>query len=389
MPTAYHHGVQVTEITEGVRPISVISTAIIGLVGHSLDADVDHFPLNKAVLVTDIRAALAKAGTQGTLYAALSAIYEQANAVCVVVRVATGVDGPTMTANVIGTFASGVATGMQALLTAEAQLKVKPRILGAPGLDNQAVASALISVAQKLRAFAYVEAFAVSPAEALTYRDQFSAREVMVIWPDFTAFDAGTGVGPGYASARALGLRAKIDQEQGWWKTLSNVPVQGVTGLSRDIYFDLQSSATDAGVLNAGQVTTLIHANGYRFWGSRTCSDEPLYAFESAVRTGQVLADTIAEGLMWAVDKPLHPSLAKDILASINARFRSLKAIGAIIDGRAFLNPDLNTTESLCNGELHIDYDYTPVPPLENLQLTQRITASYLADFAQRVASGS
>ncbi|VFS32403.1 major tail sheath protein [Salmonella enterica subsp. houtenae] len=38
-------------------------------------------------------------------------------------------------------------------------------------------------------------------------------------------------------------------------------------------------------------------------------------------------------------------------------------------------------------GKLTIDYDYTPVPPLENLMLRQRITDRYLVDFASRVAA--
>ena len=78
------------------------------------------------------------------------------------------------------------------------------------------------------------------------------------------------------ATARALGLRAKIDQETGWHKTLSNVPVNGVTGISKDVFWDLQSSATDANFLNENDVTTLIQRDGFRFWGSRTCSEDPL-----------------------------------------------------------------------------------------------------------------
>ncbi|HGE8358469.1 TPA: phage tail protein, partial [Serratia marcescens] len=34
-----------------------------------------------------------------------------------------------------------------------------------------------------------------------------------------------------------------------------------------------------------------------------------------------------------------------------------------------------------------LDYDYTPVPPLENLLLRQRITDQYLMNFTQNVNS--
>ncbi|MDU2883269.1 MAG: phage tail protein, partial [Enterobacter sp.] len=36
-------------------------------------------------------------------------------------------------------------------------------------------------------------------------------------------------------------------------------------------------------------------------------------------------------------------------------------------------------------GQLMLDYDYTPVPPLENLMLRQRITDRYLMDFSSQV----
>lgn len=88
-----------------------------------------------------------------------------------------------------------------------------------------------------------------------------------------------------YATARSIGLRAKIDQKIGWHKTLSNIGINGVTGISKDVYWDLQNPNTDAGLLNANDITTLIRADGFRFWGSRICSDDPLFAFENYTRT--------------------------------------------------------------------------------------------------------
>ena len=67
--------------------------------------------------------------------------------------------------------------------------------------------------------------------------------------------------------AYALGLRAKIDQEIGWHKTLSNVAVNGVMGISKDIHWDLQDPNTDAGYLNSHEVTTLIQQKAFAFWG--------------------------------------------------------------------------------------------------------------------------
>ena len=187
------------------------------------------------------------------------------------------------------------------------------------------------------------------------------------------------------AVAVALGLRAKIDQDIGWHKTLSNVAVSGVTGISADVFWDLQNPATDANYLNANEVTTLIQESGFRFWGSRTCTEDPLFAFENYTRTAQVLADTMAEAHFWAVDKPMHPSLVRDIIEGINAKFRELKAQGYIIDGQCWYDETANDATTLKAGKLFIDYDYTPVPPLEDLTLRQRITDRYLVDFAAKI----
>lgn len=388
MPSDYHHGVRVVEINEGSRPVRTIATAVIGMVCTAEDADAATFPLNKPVLLTDVLTASAKAGVKGTLARSLDAIADQSSPVTVVVRVAEGADAAATSSNVIGGVnASGQYTGLKALLAAEAQLGVRPRILGVPGLDSLPVATELVAIAQKLRGFAYANAWnCETVSEAIAYRENFGARELMTIWPDFINFDTALNAdATASAVARALGLRAKIDQQVGWHKTISNIAVNGVTGLSKDVYWDLQSPDTDAGLLNAADVTTLIRRDGFRFWGSRTCSDDPLFAFENYTRTAQVLADTMAENHFWAVDKPMHPSLVRDIVEGINAAFRDLVRQGYLIGGECWYDEAANDKDTLKAGKLFLDYDYTPVPPLENLGLRQRITDRYLVDFASRV----
>ncbi|EHU11238.1 major tail sheath protein [Escherichia coli DEC1B] len=391
----YHHGVEVVEINDGTRTISTVSTAVVGMVCTASDADSGAFPLNEPVLITNPQSAIAKAGTKGTLAKSLQLIANQSKPVVVVVRVAEGTgDGEEAQAqtisNIIGTTnENGKYTGMKALLTAKAVTGVKPRILGVPGLDTQEVATALVSVAQKLRAFAYVSAWGCKTiADVIAYRENFSARELMIIWPDFLGWDTtANATTTSYATAIALGLRAKIDNDTGWHKTLSNVGINGVTGISASVFWDLQESGTDADLLNEAGVTTLIRADGFRFWGNRNCSDDPLFQFENYTRTAQVIADTIAEGHMWANDKPITATLIRDIIDGINAKFRELKTGGYIIDATCWFDEEANSKETLKAGKLFIDYDYTPVPPLEHLTLRQRITDKYLANLISSVNS--
>jgi len=389
MANDFHHGIRVVEINDGMRNIRSVSSAVIGLVCTAPDADETFFPLDTPVLVTNVRQAIGKAGSEGTMAATMAAIAEQTSPVIVMVRVAPGADDAETTTNVIGTTnAQGRKTGMQALLAASTQLGVKPKIFGAPGLDCQAVTTALVAVAQALRGFVYASAWeCATVSEAVTYRDNFGARELMLIWPDFVAWDSTANAGRSmHAVAHALGLRAKIDEEMGWHKTLSNIAVNGVTGITRDVSWDLQDPDTDAGVLNEKDVTTLIRKDGFRFWGNRTCSDDPLFAFESFTRTAQILADTMVDAHMWAIDKPLHPSLVRDIIEGINAKLRNLVSQGYLLGGEAWYDEEINSSATLKEGKLYIDYDYTPVPPLENMMLRQRITDRYLMDWATKVA---
>lgn len=99
---------------------------------------------------------------------------------------------------------------------------------------------------------------------------------------------------------------------------------------------------------------------------SRCLSDDPLFAFENYTRTAQVLADTIAEAHMWAVDKPLNPSLARDIIEGIRAKMRSLVSQGYLIGADCWLDESVNDKDSLKAGKLTIDYDYTPVAGLNS-----------------------
>ncbi|HGM5391519.1 phage tail sheath protein [Serratia ureilytica] len=386
----YHHGVRVVEINDGTRVISTVSTAVVGMVCTGKDADPKLFPLNTPVLITDVIAAAGKAGKSGTLAKALSAIGDQCKPVTVVVRVEEGKDAAETTSNIIGgADENGRYTGMKALLTAQAVTGVKPRILGVPELDSLEVATALAGICQQLRAFGYISAYGCkSISEAIAYRDNFSQRELMLIWPDFLAWDnTGNVSTTAHATARALGLRAKIDTETGWHKTLSNVGVNGVTGISASVFWDLQAPGTDADLLNEAGVTTLVRKDGFRFWGNRSCSDDPLFLFENYTRTAQVLADTMAEAHMWAVDKPVTATLIRDIVEGIKAKFRELKSNGYIIDADCWYDESANDKETLKAGKLYIDYDYTPVPPLEDLTLRQRITDKYLVNLAAGVNS--
>ncbi|MFC0683558.1 phage tail sheath subtilisin-like domain-containing protein [Novosphingobium clariflavum] len=382
------HGLTITESSDSTVSASPASMAVIGLIATSMAgagdvaADIDAaFPLDTPVLVTSVDIAAGKAGSLGTLKKALEAIGDQSSPIVVVVRVEEGADQAETDANVIGTTtATGQKTGMQALLAAKALLGVAPRILGAPGLDTQAVTTELAIVARNLRGMAYARAIGDTVAAAVTYRDNFSARELMLFWPD-------TNDWTGDAVARVLGLRARIDEEIGWHKTISNVAMDGVLAITKDVHFDLLDSSTDAGVLNDAPVTTFVRTDGYRPWGNRTTAgdDQPDFAFESAVRTSFALQDLIATTIQPFVDKPMTVGMIKNLLEKMNAAGRALVSAGKVVGCKFLFDRSKNTSAMLAAGRPNFTFRYTPCAPMENPTIDLQITDYYYSDFADQL----
>ncbi|HBI2873200.1 TPA: phage tail sheath family protein [Escherichia coli] len=380
------HGVRVTENTDLVTAINDVDSSVIGIVAVADDADTGQFPLNKPVLITRVSSVLGKAGKAGTLYKALKAISDQVSTRVIVVRVEAakeGAENKTQDQLVIGTTEEdGSYSGMQALLVAEQMegIGYRPRILAAPGLESDAVTAALVTVAGKMRAFAYSGCpGCTKPSDAIAFRKKISGREIMLLWPDFIAFNPVFGKNETFpAAAYACGLRARLDHEQGWHRSLSNMPVKNVIGVSASVSWSLQDENSDANTLNNSEVTTLIHQGdgSFRFWGNRT-PDTSEYIFEVSARTAQQLADSIAEGQLQVVDSPLTPSNAKDAVSAIKAKLDSLVTAGKLIGAECWFDIVDNNTTSLRQGIVRIRYKYTPVPPMECMELYQTFTDEF------------
>ena len=379
------HGARVRESTGLATAINDVDSSVIGIVATADDADETLFPLNKPTLLTRVSDVLGKAGTKGTLYKSLKAVADQVSTKVIVVRVPEFKEethsGQTQDKLVIGgSDDDGNYTGMYALLIAEQDdaIGYRPRIIAAPGLDTEAVTKSLCVIAEKLRAFVYAGCHnCKKPADAISYRARFNERELMLLWPDFIAYNPKSGANEVFpAAAYACGLRARIDHEQGWHKSLSNVPVRNVLGISSPVFWSLQSEDSDANNLNNKEITTIIRRNGFRFWGNRT-PETKAYIFEVYTRTAQVLADSVAEAQFETIDAPLTPANVKDVLSAIRAKLDALVTSGRLIGAECWYDVVDNSTTELRQGRVRIRYKYTPVPPLEDMELYQTFTDEF------------
>ena len=379
------HGARVRESTGLATAINDVDSSVIGIVATADDADETLFPLNKPTLLTRVSDVLGKAGTKGTLYKSLKAVADQVSTKVIVVRVPEFKEethsGQTQDKLVIGgSDDDGNYTGMYALLIAEQDdaIGYRPRIIAAPGLDTEAVTKSLCVIAEKLRAFVYAGCHnCKKPADAISYRARFNERELMLLWPDFIAYNPKSGANEVFpAAAYACGLRARIDHEQGWHKSLSNVPVRNVLGISSPVFWSLQSEDSDANNLNNKEITTIICRNGFRFWGNRT-PETKAYIFEVYTRTAQVLADSVAEAQFETIDAPLTPANVKDVLSAIRAKLDALVTSGRLVGAECWYDVVDNSTTELRQGRVRIRYKYTPVPPLEDMELYQTFTDEF------------
>ncbi len=361
MTEQFLHGVNVIEVTSGARTVRTAKSSVIGVIGTAPDADGQKFPLNKPILIAGSLKGAAKLGKRGTLPSAIDGIFSQIGATVVVIRVENADQEEEITANVIGGVdeETGEYQGIQAFLSSESIVHVAPRILIAPQFTHQLpgdagnpVVSALIPIAEKLRAIIVADGPNTNDEEAIKY----------VVDPWVKVFEGELPPSPFVA-----GLIAKVDSEQGFWHSPSNKEINGIVGTSRAIDFTLGNVSSRANYLNENEVTTIIHQNGYRLWGNRTCSNDERWAFLSVRRITDLINDSLLRAHLWAVDRNITKTYIDDVIEGVNSYLANLKAQGAIISGKCYAAPELNTPANIANGKVYFDFEFTPPYPAEQI----------------------
>ncbi len=145
MPTSFFHGVTVTLIDIGPRPIAIPSSSIIGLVDTYTPAEGLAEP-NKPILLTSYREAVKQFGAGSALAKSARGIYAQSSAVVVAIGVPLVSDAAVLTSAIIGgVTVDGQRTGMQALLDGKSVHNAQPRLIICPGHSANRLPLALSS----------------------------------------------------------------------------------------------------------------------------------------------------------------------------------------------------------------------------------------------------
>ncbi|MGV2832473.1 phage tail sheath subtilisin-like domain-containing protein [Pseudomonas shirazensis] len=387
--SGFFHGVTVTNVDTGARTIALPSSSIIGLVDTFTPAPALTAQPNDLMLITSEREAIAAFGPDAAITKACQAVFTRAKAVIVACGVAKLEDAAEQTSAIIGgTLADGKRTGLQALLDGKSRFNAQPRLLVTPKHSaTQAVATALVALADKLRAIAIIDGPNTTDEAVIAYAGEFGAKRAYMVDPGVQYWDTSKNAtvdAPG--SAYVAGLFAWTDAEYGFWASPSNKEFVGITGTGRPIEFLDGDETCRANLLNNANIATIIRDDGFRLWGNRTLSADAKWAFVTRVRTMDIVMDAILYGHKWAVDRAITATYVKDVTEGLQAFMRDLKNQGAIINFEVFADPELNTASQLEQGKVYWNIRFTDVPPAENPNFRVEVTNQWLTEVLDSVA---
>ncbi|MEG0964785.1 MAG: phage tail sheath family protein [Pseudomonas sp.] len=381
--SGFFHGVTVTNVDTVARSIALPSSSIIGLVDTFSEGPTATAKANDLVLISSEREAIAAFGANAAITRACQAIYSRTKAVIVACGVAKLEDAAEQTSAIIGgVLADGKRTGLQALLDGKSRFNAQPRLLVTPKHSaTQAVGTALVALADKLRGLAILDGPNTTDEAAIAYAENFGAKRAFLVDPGVKYWDtAAEATLDAPASAWVAGLFAWTDSEYGFWASPSNKEFVGLTGTSRSIEYLDGDASCRANLLNNANIATIIRDDGYRLWGNRTLSSDPKWAFVTRVRTMDIVMDAILYGHKWAVDRSITATYVKDVTETINGFMRDLKAQGAVINFEVYPDLDKTTATQIEQGKVYWNIRFTDVPPAENPNFRVEVTNQWLTE---------
>lgn len=382
----FNHGARVIQAGTTPRPIALANMRPIGAVMVAPNADDDEFPLNEPVsFFTDNTAKIAAAGTGGNVADIFSAIADQGVTceICVV-RVAQGAGAnaqaileSTLT-NIVGN--AGSLTGVHAFKGAESHTGTKPRLFIAPGYTDMRVSNAanpavtaLTSVAHRLKGVIVADADASTRDAANAWRGDFPAeKRIYAVTPFGKVWQNNAYVTKPLSGRVAALFNKKWKERGGPYFSPSNQTILGIGGVSRPIsYYDGELDH-EANWLNERGLATVIEKT--LLWGNRTLgynqsagTGDANDMFVNVVITMDAIHESIVKAFRWAMDQNMSAHLGVAIIDAVDTFLASLRAVGAIIGGRAWFDKAVNSYADLQSGILRVEFDAEPAAPLENL----------------------
>ena len=292
------------------------------------------------------------------------------------------IDGDDVTRDNM-TGAEANSTGVYALLSADPIPKLL--CVGTElanirvGGNANALASALVEVATKLRATAILDGPGSSNADVKAFADDFDSPNAYLVEPGVVTADGEVLPSPSVA-----GLIAVNDLQNGFWTSPSNMVVQGILGTNRRLSHGFVGSQTDD--LNKNQIAAIVKDGGHRLWGNETLAQtDPSYRFLSVARTANAIEDSLIAAHKWAIAENISAQYFDIVAQSVNSFLAKLQGQGAITGGECYPAQEKNTVATIKEGQVFFNVEWSASYPAQTLNITIQLSDRFLEALAEAV----
>lgn len=292
-------------------------------------------------------------------------------------------DTSTVTgAKIIGSTSGSTKLGLALLDRVSSTYGFKPKVLLSPGYNTlTGVSAAMESAAGKFRGVYLSDAASgTSQSAALALRGSgiwnTAKAQTMPVWPWMKSYDAYVDDNVIYPySAFVAGMIVANDNNVGYWQSVSNQQIPGVSGPEIEITTDFADSGSEANALNAVGILTYMtgYGLGYNTWGNRNASypaDSTVLTFSNVYRTDGMVADSMVAAALPYVDKGITKVLIDIIKTEGNNFIKGLIQLGALLPGSAIsYNKEDNSASNLSAGKIAFRRTYMVTTPAEEITI--------------------
>ncbi len=244
------------------------------------------------------------------------------------------------------------------LTLCEAELNIKPKMLLCPEYNDSGVWEKLKIVAESLRAIYAIELNSSSESEIKSELETIQTHRAIISYQKVQRIDKV--VRPASVFLIALYAKVMASSDYGFAQTYSNRVIDGIIGVVDTIEY-LQGEDCAADRLRGLGITCIIVDNGIRAWGRHTRDTAlGLDSLHSIVIFDRII-DTIFESQKEAIDKQVA-DMVKSVQDDLDSFYRKLVANKVVVGYTISLPTELNTNESIAQGEIYIQQNVQEMP---------------------------
>jgi len=393
------HGVDITSENKGTIPLVEVPSAIIGLVGTAPKGEPNK--IHQIRSLDDLTEIFGEEAAGFTIHRAIKNYFRYRNTVVLVINAFD----PSKHKKPSDVKAEDIINALRVFRKAKQEIGFFPKILDIPGYSHDlAVAKEMTALADKIRALPLInvpEGYSIE--KAIEFKSNFASTRAMVLYPKVYTMDEVAGKPTlDWLSSVVAGLIVETDLTKGFQNSPSNKILKGVLGLEFIFEYIPNDPQCEVQYLNSMGITTVKKdMGGFRLFGNYTSAypsqTYPADVFINWVRTADILDETIMDNLVQTldeniIDNPYDPttSITFRIRESIDDLLDEWKREGKIVSGEAEVPLDLNTAQTLAQGQVAYKINNFAVStPLQGITITRVNNSDALAEVFAKLFGGN